>query len=279
MKKITFLAFAFIGSLAFQAEAQDLILSQNTDDALVAGGVSCGGGDNQYYRAYDLTAEGVTFDDVLLLGAQFAVEAIDFDEELVVNAYEVGSFPSGFDSTAPPALLATGSVIVGVGATGTVVDVTFDTPATVSSSAIVVLQLHQETTGNMFFPGVTGDATADAYITSTTCAIEGNPTSYADIGFPDAHIVLNLIYNESLSVDDVALSQVSMFPNPATDVLNIKVPSSIELTGVTLYDVLGKSTNVAVSNGVVNVANLARGVYIVNIETTAGTLTEKLVIE
>ncbi len=82
-----------------------------------------------------------------------------------------------------------------------------------------------------------------------------------------------------LGVDSAALAQVSVYPNPASDVLNIKVPSSVELNGVVLYDVLGKAANVTLSNGQINVASLSRGMYILNVSTSAGTLTEKVIIE
>ena len=83
----------------------------------------------------------------------------------------------------------------------------------------------------------------------------------------------------TLGVNDAELAGVSIYPNPASEIVNVKVPSNVELTGVSLYDVLGKKVNVDVSNGQVNVAGLSRGVYVINVETNAGTLTEKLVIE
>ena len=82
-----------------------------------------------------------------------------------------------------------------------------------------------------------------------------------------------------LGVNDFLLSEVSIFPNPASDILNIDVPASVELNGATLYDVLGKATNVSLSNGQINVSGLSRGVYILNVDTSAGTLTEKVIIE
>lgn len=78
-------------------------------------------------------------------------------------------------------------------------------------------------------------------------------------------------------VEDNALSQVSFYPNPSSDVVNVKVPSSIEITSSALYDVLGKRTGVQVNNGVLDISSLARGVYLLNVETTAGTLTEKII--
>lgn len=279
MKKITFLALAFIGGLTYQAQAQEVILTQNTDEILLTGGVSCGGGDNSFYRAYDLASGDNPYDPALLVGARFAVEAIDGDEEITLNVYEVTSFPDGFDSTAPPAVLTTGTITVGVDDIGTIVTAMFDEPVSASGDAIIVVELFQDLTANQFFPGVTAEETAMAFITSINCGIEGTPQSYDAIGFPDSRIVLDLIVDMALGTDDVALSQISIFPSPASELLNINVPSSIELEGATLYDVLGKVANVSLSNGQINVSGLASGVYILDVVTSGGTLTEKVIIE
>ena len=82
-----------------------------------------------------------------------------------------------------------------------------------------------------------------------------------------------------LGVTDNLLSQVSVFPNPANEVLNVSVPATVEVTGTTLYDVLGKDTGARLVNGQINTSNLARGVYILNVETNAGTITKKIVKE
>ncbi|MFT7073939.1 T9SS type A sorting domain-containing protein [Patiriisocius sp. Uisw_017] len=278
MKKITFLALAFIGSIAFQAQAQEVVMTQNEDDVQVPGGVSCGGGDNAYYRAYDLSNGDQPYSpQVLLVGAEFGVENIDGDDELTVNIYQVSSFPDGFDSTATPDLLASASVTVGLDDVGTVVRVVFDNPPTVDQDAIIAVQLNQGETGLNYFPAVTGGATADSYITSVVCDIVGTPVSYADIGFPDSHTILNLVVDMALGVNDVALSQVSIFPNPAQNVINVNVPGSIEIERVAMYDLLGKRANVSISNGQVNVSELASGVYLMKIETSVGTITEKVI--
>ena len=89
--------------------------------------------------------------------------------------------------------------------------------------------------------------------------------------------ILNAVLSPELGVGNNELSQVSIFPNPASDVLNIKTPATVEVNSVAIYDVLGKRSNVSLANGQINVANLAKGVYILSLETSAGTLTEKIV--
>ena len=80
-----------------------------------------------------------------------------------------------------------------------------------------------------------------------------------------------------LSVGDNVSDLVSVFPNPTSDVLNVRVPSNISVTGATLFDVLGNDSGVRLVNGQINTASLATGVYLLNVETSAGTLTQKVV--
>jgi hypothetical protein len=80
-----------------------------------------------------------------------------------------------------------------------------------------------------------------------------------------------------LGVNDNLLSQISIFPNPTQDVLNVSVPSTIKINNVVLYDVVGKNTGLTLDNGTINTSSLARGIYILNIQTDRGALTEKIV--
>ncbi len=80
-----------------------------------------------------------------------------------------------------------------------------------------------------------------------------------------------------LSVDDYLLSRVSVYPNPASEVLNISAPSALEIKGAVLYDVLGKDTGVRLVNGTMNTSNLARGIYMLNLNTSAGKFIQKVV--
>ena len=82
---------------------------------------------------------------------------------------------------------------------------------------------------------------------------------------------------EIIGVNDNLASVVSIFPNPTQDRLNVSVPSDVKINNAVLYDVLGKDTGLKLSNGTINTSSLARGVYMLNIQTDRGTLTEKIV--
>ena len=83
--------------------------------------------------------------------------------------------------------------------------------------------------------------------------------------------------NDLLSSEDNLLSSVSIYPNPANDILNLKTSSSVEVIQVTLFDILGKNSGVLFNNNSLNISNLASGVYLLNIQTTAGVITKKIV--
>ncbi len=86
-----------------------------------------------------------------------------------------------------------------------------------------------------------------------------------------------ILTDEALSVGNNLAEVVSVYPNPASDILNINVPSNIEVNAVAMYDVLGKRSNVNFSNGQINISSLSNGVYILSVETNNGTLTQKIV--
>lgn len=69
--------------------------------------------------------------------------------------------------------------------------------------------------------------------------------------------------------------EFSMYPNPATDVLNIK--SRENVLNVSVYDLSGKLINVPFSNGQVNVSMLPKGIYMVIATTEKAVYQQKLI--
>jgi len=80
-----------------------------------------------------------------------------------------------------------------------------------------------------------------------------------------------------IGIDDNLLSQVSLFPNPATDFVSIQLPNTVEMKSIAVYDVLGKVVANSATNNQINVSQLNAGVYMVNIETNQGTVTKKII--
>lgn len=83
----------------------------------------------------------------------------------------------------------------------------------------------------------------------------------------------------TLSADSFTLSGVKMYPNPATDVLNIQSDVE-ELTKVSITDLNGRVVK-TVSNNLsqISLGDLSKGMYLVTIESATAKKVEKLIIE
>lgn len=278
MKKITLLACAFFAGLAFNATAQEaeIVLTQNTDEVFLNGGVSCPGGDNWWIRSYDLADYGIT-DDVMVTGMEIAISNIDYAEEFEFYAFDHIGFPSGFDILNPPAYAAFAAVEVGPDDVGVKLRITFDDTYRASAgSTIVVAAVQPYVSGNRTFLMTTAAETKASYLAAENCGIT-EPDTVGNVGFADAMHFINLVVDDALSVNNVLEGQVAVYPNPASDVFNIQLPANVVVNASSLVDILGKTTGVTYSNGTMNVSALAPGVYFLNLETNMGSYTQKVV--
>ena len=82
---------------------------------------------------------------------------------------------------------------------------------------------------------------------------------------------------EALSVNDHILSQLSVYPNPTNDIVTIKMPPNVELVSMKLFDVLGNLVLKNANLTQLDVSNLSSGLYLLDIITTAGTVSKKIV--
>src|SRR5690606_2340485 len=80
-----------------------------------------------------------------------------------------------------------------------------------------------------------------------------------------------------LAVNDVKANdgQMAVYPNPATDVLNIRYKGKV--TGVSVFDLSGKRMEIKADRNSADVSALQAGVYMVVIETDSGKFAEKII--
>lgn len=93
-------------------------------------------------------------------------------------------------------------------------------------------------------------------------------------------IMIRLTSDPSLSVSENELNaSVNVFPNPAVEEFTVTVDGN-EATGITVVDLTGKVVYSSSVNGTitVNTSNFAAGMYTVNVETTAGIASKKLIV-
>lgn len=83
--------------------------------------------------------------------------------------------------------------------------------------------------------------------------------------------------NSVLSLDDNYFErEVSIYPNPAIDNLQIKLSDQLVLKNVVVYDLNGKELQVS-SDKTINVASLSNGLYFIQIVTQKGIITKKFI--
>jgi hypothetical protein len=109
-------------------------------------------------------------------------------------------------------------------------------------------------------------AGATAWTTFTNLGLDFASTAFIIEGEPS-----------SLGVNNNISELASVYPNPTNGILNVDIPSEINVISSKLYNLLGQGTGLRLINGTLNVSQLSRGLYILNVETSAGTLTQKVV--
>lgn len=97
---------------------------------------------------------------------------------------------------------------------------------------------------------------------------EGKQTAQKDNMFLD-------LRDSQKFLDEKNILDVKLYPNPASDILNIQATSKIESISVSGID--GKNFNVTLSMDKIDVHNLHSGVYIINIETKHGNVRKKFI--
>ncbi|MGO4707807.1 T9SS type A sorting domain-containing protein [Chryseobacterium sp. 2TAF14] len=80
-----------------------------------------------------------------------------------------------------------------------------------------------------------------------------------------------------LGTSDIKRSSIGIYPNPTNGILNIKTDSDIDKVNVT--NVVGQKMNVQFSNNTVNMQQLQKGVYIVELQLKNGQKISKKVIK
>ncbi|PWH86128.1 T9SS type A sorting domain-containing protein [Brumimicrobium oceani] len=78
------------------------------------------------------------------------------------------------------------------------------------------------------------------------------------------------------------LASTSVYPVPATEELNIELPASVETANLTMTDVQGRqvySTVLNASKKTIDVSNMKKGMYILNISSDATSVTKNIVIK
>ena len=304
MKKITLTLAAF--ALVFTAFAQDVVIERITDNttALIT---TNGDADAGVYCSDFFTLE----EDVILGSFTFPgfySSATEIGDLLLGGDFFIyvdgGGFPDA-DPTTADALVNLTNVQLGAG-----LELLLDADQIESGWIVNVTAANGGTQVTLpagdywvaFAPAVVGDSagagrwnwsgsfTTEIGIPPANASLLIDPDDLFGAGATDWTEISGLIgadfpsfgwtltsEEESAGLGDNDLVGASVYPNPATNVINVDFSSNVELKSAVLFDVLGKNTGATLVNGSMNIADLAAGVYILNIETNNGSLTQKVI--
>ena len=102
------------------------------------------------------------------------------------------------------------------------------------------------------------------------------PDFFLGYGIPNLQLALEI----GLALQEEEILEANVFPNPVNDVLHIKVPSEAENVSFIIFDVLGNRVlekPLFSTDEVLNMSNLASGLYILQIKSTVESKTIKLI--
>lgn len=204
-------------------------------------------------------------------------ESIDVVE---VFFYAEGIYGPGDELASELAIIPSSQMIIGTKGPRDVIEVVVDLTNPVLLSGGL--------TGNLYWIGIRLPLNwQGTYMELTTILNTPNEMFVGDgigwgaqsqTGFPEADGVISLSGDCSpLGINDNIADIVSIYPNPTSGILNLKIPTNIEVKNVKMFDILGKDVGVSYNNGVVDASNLSQGVYLLKVEITTGTVTQKVV--
>jgi hypothetical protein len=90
----------------------------------------------------------------------------------------------------------------------------------------------------------------------------------------------DLMVSSTVGIEENEMSNINIYPNPANNVVNIS--SDVDMKTVRIVNYTGQVvyTENAYSNSLsINTSNLAKGVYVLQLETASGWSSQKLIIE
>lgn len=142
-----------------------------------------------------------------------------------------------------------------------------------------------------YLDGLTPSASGDAPETATSMNVDLSAYAGQTVSVIFRHYQTDLL--AYLMMDDVEFrtgvlsvkspiaSQFSIYPNPATDVINISNADNIHVNSVAVVDLNGRTVKTLKFDGVteaaINISDLSAGMYLLNVSSDKGTMTKKIV--
>lgn len=111
--------------------------------------------------------------------------------------------------------------------------------------------------------------------TKVTFRFESSDMSFGYINTPTYFVIDDIQYSSTAGVNQNTLSNVSIYPNPVKDVINIKGERGI----LSILDINGRTIRSLNHNelSVIDLSEFNSGIYFVKVESEKGSFTEKII--
>ena len=281
----TLVIFLIAITSSYTLNAQQ-VLSQSNSQEITTNLGACAGDSwtpetNSYYRSYIPSDYSFTGD--------FYVHGANFAYSLVANGGDVPTFNVTVDAyisdaqfpTGTLTLIASKTVNVTVANSQTLVEVLFDTQPLVNATDEIVIKVTGESgetySVEFHIAGNELGDTSDGFLSAPNCILT-EPVPFGILSDTEK-MIINLVGDETstVGITEELTDVISVYPNPATDELIISFDSKINVNSAELYDLAGKDAGIALVNGVMDIKQLPIGIYILNINTSTGVITKKIV--
>lgn len=285
MKKITLALFLMTTSFVVNAQTT---ITQSTAQTIGTGTIACntgtpatGSSDNRYFRAFDLSASGITT-DFNVTAVQFGIQSLSNPPvagySVLVKLYgTTATFPAGFTNTTTTGytLLGQATYTATTASIGTIVNVPLVATIPAGNKLILEVGYAANTTSIIFLASNGAGQSGPSYILAPGCGLNA-PATLASIGFPNAHLIFNVV-GATLGIAENTLKSVSVYPNPSSGVVNFNLPNGVVAEKATLSDISGKQIGVTINNNTIDISRLGTGIYMLNLETSEGNVTKKII--
>jgi hypothetical protein len=107
------------------------------------------------------------------------------------------------------------------------------------------------------------------------------PTFYlSSMHYPDIDLVLSCTDCAYTNVEDMEKENITVYPNPATNVLNVKLAGDKE-ANVQMFNLVGQQVynSTATNTASINVSNMKAGVYMLKVSQNGKVYTSKVVVK
>jgi hypothetical protein len=87
----------------------------------------------------------------------------------------------------------------------------------------------------------------------------------------------NIPVQVNMGISDIQKTIVKLYPNPASDIVNIELSNNQSVNKATINNLLGQTIMTFENTSVLEVSSLAKGTYFVTVETDSGRETKKII--